>query len=91
MKMPEIITEEAIRRRTYWIDEIRKLSGNFSNDAERLEQELNKEIQSGSTQALLDPLRLCGDIPESYGHDSSEEKLYSKYTRPLAQMGFSVK
>jgi type II restriction enzyme len=29
---------------------------------------------------LLDHLRLCGNIPESYAHDSSEEKLYSKYT-----------
>ena len=25
-------------------------------------------------------LRLCGAIPEQYGHDTSEEKLYSKYT-----------
>ena len=30
--------------------------------------------------AVLDHLRLCAAIPESYGHDSSEEKLYSKYT-----------
>lgn len=28
-------------------------------------------------------LFLCGDIPESYGHDTSEEKQYSKYTDAL--------
>jgi HindIII restriction endonuclease len=88
--MPEILTEEAIRRRTYWIDEIQKLSGNFGNDAERLEQELGKEIQLGGTHALLDHLRLCGDIPESYGHDSSEEKLYSKYTDVLLSLAFKA-
>jgi hypothetical protein len=86
--MAEIITPEAIRRRTYWIGEIQKLSGNFGNDAERLEQELNGEIRSSGTQALLDHLRLCGDIPESYGHDSSEEKLYSKYTDILLCIAF---
>lgn len=29
---------------------------------------------------MIGHLRLCGAIPEGYGHDSSEEKLYSKYT-----------
>lgn len=28
----------------------------------------------------MNHLRLCSSIPESYKHDSSEEKLYSKYT-----------
>jgi hypothetical protein len=88
--MSKIITEEAIRRRTYWIGEIRKLSGNFGNDSEKLEQELGKEIQLGGTPALLDHLRLCGDIPESYGHDSSEEKLYSKYTDVLLSLAFKA-
>jgi HindIII restriction endonuclease len=88
--MPEIITEQAIRRRTYWIEEIQKLSGNFGSDSERLEQELGKEIQLGGTHVLLDHLRLCGDIPESYGHDSSEEKLYSKYTDVLLSLAFKA-
>ncbi len=88
--MAEIITLEAIERRSYWIEEIRKLSGNFGNDAERLEQELNNEFRSSGTQALLDHLRLCGDIPESYGHDSSEEKLYSKYTDVLLCIAFKA-
>jgi hypothetical protein len=88
--MAEIITSEAIQRRTYWIEEIRKLSGNFGNDSERLEQELGNQIRSVGTQALLDHLRLCGDIPESYGHDSSEEKLYSKYTDILVCIAFKA-
>ena len=28
-------------------------------------------------------MRLCGNIPESYGHDTSQEKQYSKYTDAL--------
>jgi type II restriction enzyme len=39
---------------------------------------------------LIDHLRLCGDIPESYGHDSSEEKLYSKYSDSLIALAFNT-
>ena len=78
--MPTEIKKSAIKRREYWVEEIRKLSGNFGDDSTRLEQELTKEIQKHGTSVLVDHLRLCGDIPESYHHDSSEEKLYSKYT-----------
>lgn len=35
-------------------------------------------------------MRLCGDIPEQYGHDSSEEKLYSKYTDCLIAETFKA-
>jgi len=41
---------------------------------------LSNDINEKGTSELVDHLRLCGDIPESYDHDSSEEKLYSKYT-----------
>lgn len=81
--MHNIISSSAINRRIYWIGEIEKLSGNFSGDYNRLEKELKEDIETGGTEALLDHLRLCGDIPEQYGHDSSEEKLYSKYTDAL--------
>ena len=37
-------------------------------------------LRGDGTQALLDHLRLCTAIPESYELDSSEEKLYSTYT-----------
>jgi len=77
------INENAIRRRQYWVDEIVKLSGHFINDSSRVEKEIVSEVQTSGHQALLDHLRLCTAIPESYDHDSSEEKLYSKYTDAL--------
>lgn len=88
--MPAIISKQAIIRREYWIKEIQKLSGNFVNDSERLETELSQEIQKDGCIALIEHLRLCGDIPESYGHDSSEEKLYSKYTDALLAEAFKA-
>lgn len=81
--MENVISQSAIDRRLYWIGEIRKLSGNFGDDSSRLEEELTSEVAHQGRDCLLDHLRLCGDIPESYGHDSSEEKQYSKYTDAL--------
>ncbi len=75
-----VITEQDIARRKYWIDEISRLSGNFGVDAERVEKEISQEIERDGITALLSHLRMCGAIPEKYSHDSSEEKLYSKYT-----------
>lgn len=75
-----MITREQIEKRSYWIDEISRLSGNFGVDAGRVEQELAQEITTEGIESLLGHLRLCGAIPEQYGHDTSEEKLYSKYT-----------
>jgi len=77
------ITKEAISRRHYWIDEIVKLSGHFINDSTRVETEISNEVKKDGSSALTDHLRLCTAIPESYEHDSSEEKLYSKYTDAL--------
>ena len=79
----KFITEDAIIIRRYWIDEIVKLSGHFVNDSSRVENEIIDEVKKSGSQALLDHLRLCTAIPESYDHDSSEEKLYSKYTDAL--------
>lgn len=74
------ITEVARNRRRGWVEEIVSISGHFGDDTERVERELGAEIDREGPQALVDHLRLCGNIPEQYGHDSSEEKLYSKYT-----------
>jgi type II restriction enzyme len=81
--MMRIISENAIAKRKYWVSEIQKLSGNFTDDTERLENELGEEIKKYGSGTLIDHLRLCGNIPEAYSHDSSEEKLYSKYTDSL--------
>lgn len=88
--MKKLITEATITRRNYWVEEIRNLSGDFGDYSDRLEQELCEEIKKHGKSALVDHLRLCGSIPESYGHDSSEEKLYSKYTDSLLAEGFKA-
>ena len=87
--MTKIISNTAISRRAYWIEEIRNLSGNFGNDTEKLEKELEEEVSKNGFSALIDHLRLCGNIPESYGHDTSEEKLYSKYTDCLLSLAYT--
>ncbi len=76
----EIITRQQIERRICWIDEISRLSGDFGVAAEKVEEKIGLEIKNQGIDALLGHLRLCGAIPEKYGHDTSEEKLYSKYT-----------
>lgn len=78
--MKGIITKEAIVRRNSWIKRIKEFSGSFGDDSDKLGEELEYEISKSGIKILIDHLRLCGNIPESYGHDSSEEKLYSKYT-----------
>ncbi|MBX7243199.1 MAG: HindIII family type II restriction endonuclease [Bacteroidia bacterium] len=88
--MDKIISAKAIKTRQYWIEEIRKLSGHFGNDTEKLEKELEAEIKNNGVSSLIDHLRLCGNIPESYGHDTNEEKLYSKYTDCLLSLAYSA-
>ena len=81
--MARVISEEAKVRREYWIQEIVAISGRFEADTSRVKVKLREEVAEHGVSALLDHLRLCSAIPESYGHDSSEEKLYSKYTDVL--------
>jgi len=85
-----LITEDQVANRKHWIDEISRLSGDFGVDAERVERKLSREIQVSDIHSLLGHLRLCGAIPESYGHDSSEEKLYSKYTDVVIHEAFKA-
>lgn len=72
--------QEAQKRRAYWILELEKLSGSFGDDTAKMIAELQAEVAKDGVDALLDHLRVCGAMPERYGHDSSAEKLYSKYT-----------
>lgn len=83
MKELEILSGTAIARRRRWVAEIVTISGRFGKNISQMEAELNSEIEREGPTALTDHLRLCGSIPEHYGHDSSEEKLYSKYTDVL--------
>ncbi|MXX13712.1 MAG: HindIII family type II restriction endonuclease [Gemmatimonadetes bacterium] len=91
----EIIIEEQVENRKYWVDNLSHLSGNFSIDAKRIEQELRQEIQAHDINrididTLLGHLRLCGVIPECYGSDTSEEKLYSKYTDAVIHEAYTA-
>lgn len=74
------ISVKSIQRRRRWVDEIIHSSGDFGRDLNRIETEITHEIQTEGVDALIDHLHLCGAIPEVYVRDSSEEKLYSKYT-----------
>lgn len=86
--MANIISPNAISRRNHWVSEIKKLSGNFIDDTEKMVNELSEEISRNGVNAIIDHLRLCGSIPEKYAHDSSEEKLYSKYTDNLLSFSY---
>jgi type II restriction enzyme len=79
---------ETTSRRAYWVVELTKLSGSFGDDSTKMVEELRAEIAKEGNETLLDHLRLCGAIPEQYGHDSTEEKLYSKYTDALISESF---
>ena len=88
--MASVIAKSAIHRRSYWIGEIDNISDKFGDDSDKLEAELSAEIQKNGIESLVDHIRLCGDIPESYHHDSSQEKLYSKYTDCLVAESFKA-
>lgn len=80
---------EAKKRREYWVAELEKLSGSFGDDYVKLLDELRAEITKEGWPALIDHLRVCGALPERYRHDSSEEKLYSKYTDAVIAESFA--
>jgi site-specific DNA-methyltransferase (adenine-specific) len=90
MMTTEVISKDQIDNRRYWIDEISKLSGDFGADSEKVEQEISQEIARDGVRTLIGHLRLCGAIPERYAHDSSEEKLYSKYTDVVISKAFEA-
>ena len=60
----------------------------FGQDSNRIINELENEVKLEGLTALLDHFHLCGSIPENFHHDSSEEKLYSKYTDALLFTAF---
>ncbi len=84
-----IISPTALAIRKSWISDIQQSRGNFFADSSRLLNTLETELASTGGEGLRNHLRLCGAIPEAYGHDSSEEKLYSKYTDTLASAAFA--
>lgn len=75
-----MFTNFEIEKRNEWVCFIQSASLSFADNAEILSNKLQDEIKRNGWSTLINHLRLCGDIPEWYGHDTSEEKLYSKYT-----------
>jgi len=84
------MTPEARTRRKYWVAELSRLSGSFGDDSAKMIEELRVELQKDGIEAILDHLRVCGAMPEQYRHDSSEEKLYSKYTDAVISESLSA-
>ena len=81
---------EAKKRREHWVAELEKLSGSFGDDSAKMIAELQAEIAQVGIDALMDHLRICGTMPEQYRHDSSAEKLYSKYTDAVISETFAA-
>jgi len=76
----EVITKRAIKIRKSWVEKIRMMKGEFATNSTLIEEQLGKDFRGRGNSGVVNHLRLCGNIPESYGHDTSEEKQYSKYT-----------
>lgn len=76
----DVITPKQIENRKLWVEKISRLSADFGFDVEKLEEQIEKETRDKGIETLIGHLRLSGAIPERYGHDTSEEKLYAKYT-----------
>ena len=85
-----VISASAIKSHKCWIKKIQSLSGDFVSATKQLGEELKEEFEEHGIQALINHLRLCGSIPETYEHDSSEEKLYSKYTDNLLSFAYKA-
>ena len=89
-----IISVKQIENRHDLVTKISQIGNNFEVASEKIAKNIKLEIDSEGIDALLGHLRLCGAIPEQYRHDSSEEKVYSKYTdivihEAFVAMGFS--
>lgn len=85
----QIIDQESLRARKHWVTKIANIGHDFGQDTRRLQLELDEELEGNDSSSLISHLRLCGAIPESFGHDSTEEKLYSKYTDMLLNACFN--
>lgn len=84
----EVIGTAAVKKRKYWVEQIYRIGGDFGQDTKRVTDEVSEEVGTEGAESLRDHLRLCGAIPGSYGHDTTAEKLYSKYTDVLIHLAF---
>lgn len=76
--------------RTKWLDIIASQAhASFSDASTRIHELIMEERAETAGKNTFAHLRTCGHIPESYGHDTTEEKLYSKYTDSVISCAFS--
>ena len=80
----------SVQRRIRWVAYLETPSGSFEESTSDIVNQLRSEVRSEGVDALIDQLRFCGAVPEQYGHDSTQEKLYSKYTDSVVSEAFSV-
>ena len=84
------IQSNSAQRRSRWVAYLETLTGPFHENSDKIAEELRVEIRLETTEALTDHLRFCGAVPEQYGHDSTQEKLYSKYTDSVVSEALSA-
>jgi HindIII restriction endonuclease len=82
------LSEAQILNRTYWVEKIQHLNGDFMLCVGAIQTDLQSELEDIGLEALIGHLEFCGVIPEAYGYDSTQEKLYSKYTDILIALAF---
>ncbi len=82
MTLPDpALTAEDVTVRGQWVALLAgQGEGGFLENTASMTRLLAEEVAARGHVALLAHLRLCGVIPERFEHDSSAEKLYSKYT-----------
>lgn len=74
------ISDEQVETRALWVRRLKESAATFAATSLRTFEELRREVEADGPEKLLSHVRFCGTIPESYRHDSTEEKAYSKYT-----------
>lgn len=82
------ISAKSFANRKKWINSIKQRGGSFIDETNRLYDDLKSDVLADNGHRLYDHIRLCGNIPEEYHHDSSEEKQYSKYTDALLSLAY---
>lgn len=74
------ISAQQIETRMRWVKTLSESAETFAATSRRTFDALRMEVEQGGYGHLLSHIRFCGTIPESYRHDSTQEKAYSKYT-----------
>lgn len=83
--MPSVDPAKAKSIRDRWVKALGE--GTFAEATATIEDALKAEIVA-DPRALRVHLGTCSVIPEEYGHDSTEEKVYSKYTDCVLAVAF---